>query len=210
MKSPETEKKPIPRKRPPAKKKGTQDRDTANRYKLFADAYIVNGFNATQAAKDAGYSEKTAYAQGHRLLKVAEVDMLIKNGIKAALSNADKLTLKWMTEVCRLAFSDIRDITEFDGKGVRVKSASELSDDAARTIESIEHTTTTKGIKDPVTTVSVKTRLHSKTKALELLGKYLAILNDNPPTGGDEEQLDRKLVRERIAYLEQKKRANRA
>ena len=37
--------------------------------KIFADEYIKNGGNATQAAIAAKYSEKTAYSQGQRLLK---------------------------------------------------------------------------------------------------------------------------------------------
>lgn len=41
--------------------------------KTFADEYIKNGGNATQAAIAAKYSEKTAYSQGQRLLKNVEV-----------------------------------------------------------------------------------------------------------------------------------------
>lgn len=47
--------------------------------KAFCDAYLANGMNATQAAKEAGYSEKTAYSQGNRLLKNDEVREYIKN-----------------------------------------------------------------------------------------------------------------------------------
>ncbi|WP_082034207.1 terminase small subunit [Cohnella kolymensis] len=39
---------------------------------MFADYYLVEP-NATEAAKKAGYSEKTAYSQGQRLLKHVEV-----------------------------------------------------------------------------------------------------------------------------------------
>lgn len=41
--------------------------------KAFADEYIKNGGNATQAAISAEYSSKTAYSQGQRLLKNVEV-----------------------------------------------------------------------------------------------------------------------------------------
>ena len=41
---------------------------------LFVIEYVKLGCrNATQAAKNAGYSEKTAYSQGQRLLKNVEV-----------------------------------------------------------------------------------------------------------------------------------------
>ena len=43
----------------------------------FADEYIICG-NATQAAIKAGYSEKTAYSQGQRLLKNVEIKSVLK------------------------------------------------------------------------------------------------------------------------------------
>ena len=43
----------------------------------FADYYLETG-NQTEAAKRAGYSEKTAYSQGNRLLKHVEIKEYIK------------------------------------------------------------------------------------------------------------------------------------
>lgn len=43
----------------------------------FAD-YYLKASNATEAAKKAGYSEKTAYSQGQRLLKNVEVKAYIE------------------------------------------------------------------------------------------------------------------------------------
>lgn len=45
--------------------------------KAFADEYIKNGGNASDAARKAGYSEKTAYSQGQRALKNVEVSSYI-------------------------------------------------------------------------------------------------------------------------------------
>lgn len=44
---------------------------------IFVTEYIKNGNNATQAAIAAGYSEKTAYSQGSRLLKSVEVQQYL-------------------------------------------------------------------------------------------------------------------------------------
>lgn len=44
---------------------------------IFVTEYIKNGNNATQAAISAGYSEKTAYSQGSRLLKSVEVQQYL-------------------------------------------------------------------------------------------------------------------------------------
>lgn len=43
----------------------------------FVDEYLID-LNATQAAIRAGYSEKTAYSQGQRLLKNVEIDKVVK------------------------------------------------------------------------------------------------------------------------------------
>ena len=43
-----------------------------DRQQRFVDAYLIDP-NATQAAITAGYSEKTAYSQGQRLLKNVEI-----------------------------------------------------------------------------------------------------------------------------------------
>lgn len=55
----------------------------------FAREYLVD-LNATQAAIRAGYSEKTAYSQGQRLLKNAEVQAAIA---KAQAQRAKRLQL---------------------------------------------------------------------------------------------------------------------
>ena len=44
---------------------------------LFCDEYLID-LNATQAAIRAGYSEKTAYSQGQRLLKNVEIQKQIQ------------------------------------------------------------------------------------------------------------------------------------
>ena len=47
------------------------------RQKRFADEYIISK-NATKSAIKAGYSEKTSYSIGHKLLKKAEISEYIK------------------------------------------------------------------------------------------------------------------------------------
>ena len=48
----------------------------------FADEYIINGGNATQAALTAGYSERTARSQGHRLLTNVGVKKYIEGRLE--------------------------------------------------------------------------------------------------------------------------------
>lgn len=55
--------------------------------KRFARNYIANGGNATQAALKAGYSKKSAYSQGQRLLKDVEIKQILE---KEQKKNAEK------------------------------------------------------------------------------------------------------------------------
>lgn len=71
--------------------------------KRFAEEYLIDT-NATQAAIRAGYSEKTAYSQGQRLLKHVEVQNYIKN--QAEQLHDDKIAdatevMMYLTSVVR-------------------------------------------------------------------------------------------------------------
>ncbi|MHA7967701.1 terminase small subunit [Paenibacillus sp. CAU 1782] len=72
-------------------------------HKAFADYYIETQ-NATEAAKKAGYSEKTAYSIGSRLLKKVEIDAYIKERMLSKeadrVANQDEI-LEFLTSVMR-------------------------------------------------------------------------------------------------------------
>lgn len=75
---------------------------TAQKQK-FCEAYLEKG-NATEAAKIAGYSEKTAYSQGGRLLKDVECKVYIQERLDIArsknIASADEV-LQFLTRVMR-------------------------------------------------------------------------------------------------------------
>ena len=74
--------------------------------RLFVDEYLLD-LNATQAAIRAGYSPKTAYSQGQRLLKNDEVRQLID---KAQAARAVRLQASsdWVIEELRRNHLDAR------------------------------------------------------------------------------------------------------
>lgn len=53
--------------------------------KRFVQEYVVNGFNARQAALSAGYTEKTANIESHRMVNNANLKPAIERGM--AMSN---------------------------------------------------------------------------------------------------------------------------
>lgn len=56
---------------------------------MFAQEYLIDQ-NATQAAKRTGYSEKTAYSQGQRLLKDVEVREYIQKAQEKRVERTER------------------------------------------------------------------------------------------------------------------------
>ena len=80
----------------------------------FVAEFLVD-LNATQAAIRAGYSEKTAYSQGQRLLKNVEVDA----AIKAAQAERAEKTQRTALDVLK----DIQDVSKEARDGGDLKTA---------------------------------------------------------------------------------------
>lgn len=119
--------------------------------KKFADEYLID-CNATQAAIRAGYSEKTAYSTGQRMLKNVEV----KNYIDEQLSLMHNERIADATEVMMYLTSVLRG--ESQASVVVVEGTGDGCSEA-RTIE-----------KNP----DERERL----KAAELIGKRYGIFTD--------------------------------
>lgn len=88
--------------------------------KKFVDAYIQSGGNATMAAIEAGYSKESAYSQGGRLLKNAEVAEMLKTRLAEMEEKAiakDKEVLHFLTAVLRGEISEKIPSAVGTGKG---------------------------------------------------------------------------------------------
>ncbi len=91
--------------------------------KKFADEYLVDT-NATQAAMRAGYSKKSAYSQGQRLLKKDDV----MTYIKAKAESIQDMTIADATEVMMYLTSVLRgesnaEVVVIEGCGEGVSEA---------------------------------------------------------------------------------------
>lgn len=89
------------------------------RQKRFVDFYIKTG-NASEAARLAGYSDKTAYSIGEENLRKPEISQEIEKRLKELESSrtADlKETLEYMTAVMRGETEDSVVVTVGTGKG---------------------------------------------------------------------------------------------
>lgn len=72
--------------------------------KTFIAEYLISG-NATEAAKRAGYSARTAYSTGQRLLKNVEVMQEIQQKQNEALNKAEITVSEVVTLIKEIAVS---------------------------------------------------------------------------------------------------------
>lgn len=84
------------------------------RQSRFVDEYLID-LNATQAAIRAGYSEKTAYSQGQRLLKKAEVQEAIAEAQKRAQKRVQRTMDDVLADLRAVALDAMQKIPDKDG-----------------------------------------------------------------------------------------------
>lgn len=87
-----------------------------NRQRIFIAEYCKD-FNATRAAKSAGYSAKTAYSIGQENLKKPEIAEAIKARIEELTMPADEVKMR----LAQIARGDIMDLIETAGDEVRFR-----------------------------------------------------------------------------------------
>ena len=128
-----------------------------DRQELFCEEYLKD-MNATQAAIRAGYSEKTAYSQGQRLLKHVEIKNKLQE-IREKIQDENIATIKDIEEFLSLSMNG-----EMEEEGVSVVGEGEGY---------------SKGVKSKKQ-ISAKDRI----KAAELLGKRYGMWTDRLETEG--------------------------
>jgi phage terminase small subunit len=127
------------KKRPAAKKAavkaGTGKEAAEARRRLFVEAYIQNGGNATEAAKTAGYSVVTAGQQGSRLLKDVNVQQLLGGRQEKLAAKFELTTEAVLKNLAQAIYFDPRKLYQEDGS---LKPIHELDDDAAQALAGFE------------------------------------------------------------------------
>lgn len=145
--------------------------------KIFVSAYLSER-NATKAAITAGYSPKTAYSQGQRLLKHVEVKAEITQKLAKLMGKLEISAERVLEEMARIAFADTRKLFDETGK---LKAISKLDDETAAAIGGVEYEKLYehygKGQAENIGRTT-KVKLNSKNQALEMLGRYLKLFND--------------------------------
>lgn len=143
--------------------------------KRFVAEYLVD-LNATDAAKRAGYSEKTAYAIGFENLRKPEIQEEIQRMREDQAKRTGITADRVLQEYARIAFFDPRKLFEDSGTP---KDISCLDDDTAAALAALDVYEEFVGTGEDrhLAGYTKKYKLFDKLRALEALGKHLGVFD---------------------------------
>lgn len=181
---------------------GKEARKLTKKQRVFVAEYPKD-YNATRAAKKAGYSRKTAYQIGHNLLKKVEIAEALENGMNERLRKIGIQPERVLTEMARISFSDIRKIFNEDHS---LKQPSEWDDETAAAVAGVEVFEEFFGRGNDRTLIghTKKLKIFDKTKTLEQLGKHLKLFTEKHEVTGK----DGNPIEATVSLLDLVKRAN--
>ncbi|MDN3689664.1 terminase small subunit [Cyclobacterium jeungdonense] len=134
---------------------------------LFANYYLGEaGFNATKAAKLAGYSEYTARQIGYENLTKPYIKEYIRSRSSEILDQLHITQERVLAELAKIAFSDVTEIFNEDWS---LKSKEEICPSASGAIKSLKKSD-----------FSVSVQMHDKIKALQILRDMVKDGDEHP------------------------------
>lgn len=139
------------------------------RQQLFVHHYMID-MNATQAAIRAGYSEKSAYNQGTRMMKNDEVRRAIEEAWRDKIRRADLTADDVLRLISRAAFADIRDFVDLDEHEMAINHKSDRFD--GELVTEVSEETRRMG-EEMVTTRKLK--LVNKESMIRLLAQHYGL-----------------------------------
>jgi len=136
----------------PKKKKFTP------RQEKFIEEYVMKG-NAAEAARNAGYSVKTADRIGHALLRNIEIAEEIARR-RAEIRKTSITPERIIREYLRLLNVDMKDIADWGPDGVKPRPSDALTEEQTAAISEIAETQS-----------GIKVKLHDKKGILDSLAR---------------------------------------
>lgn len=140
----------------------------------FVAEYLVD-LNATQAAIRAGYSAKTAKAQGARLLTNVDVQAAIQQARDERAKRTEITADRVLKELAHIGFANLGDFIRLVGGEPAIDLSGMTRDQAAALSEVVTEDFVIGRGDDARDVRRVKVKLHDKLGALEKLGKHLGM-----------------------------------
>ena len=147
-----------------------------NRKRAFVEHYLAH-WNASEAARLAGYSEKTAYSQGGRLLKDVEVQAAMAERLTELKAGADEVLLR-LTSHARGSMDDFLDGATLSIEQARARGRLHL-------IKKYKVTRRIEPGEEPRATIeTVEVELYDAQAAMVQIGRALGLFVDRQELTG--------------------------
>jgi phage terminase small subunit len=145
---------------------------------IFVKEYLVD-LNATQAATRAGYSAKTAYSAGQRLLKHVDVAAALASAMEKRAAKLDITAERVLGELALIGFANMQDYVRITHEGDPYINLSEMTREQAAAIAEVTTEDFTDGRGEDARDVRrVKLKFHDKKGALTDLGRHLGLFRE--------------------------------
>lgn len=142
-------------------------------------AEYLKDLNATQAAIRAGYSIRSAHAIASENLTKPAIAAIIAEQTRQRLASTELSATRTLEEIRRVGYSDIRKVFT---KGGHLRDITELSDEEAAAVSSVEVTRQRRskgqGEDADIDETLHKIKLWDKMKALDLAARHFKLLTD--------------------------------
>lgn len=170
----------MSKKIPQQTKKESPERPLTDREELFC-RNIVNGKTKIDSYVSAGYknaNRKTAYQSACRLFKKAKIQARMVVLRKEIAAKYDLTEANIYKQCAAILNADVRNYTKWGPRGVTLVDSGELTEAQALAVEEVSETVTKDG-------GTVRFKLNSKVKAMELGAKILSMVSDKPEMPGE-------------------------
>lgn len=137
----------------------------AKRRKMFVERYLVNGNNATEAAKFVGFSDKTATQEGHRMLHRPEIAALLAKRAERVVEIAQLTTERWAREMAAIGHFDPGELYDEAGNLIPIHL---LPEHVRRAIAGVK-----------LTSGGTEYKFCDKNPALANIGKHLGMFESD-------------------------------
>ncbi len=144
-------------------------------WEQFCRAYLATN-NAAQSTRDAKYSHKGANSKGTQLLANVSIAGRLAHLRSIMATKMDITAQRVIDEYAKIAFCNTQDLLLADNQ---VADISQLPPEIAAAVSSVQVETRHDNGKSKGYTEKVKFTLHSKTQALDALGKHLGIFKED-------------------------------
>jgi phage terminase small subunit len=159
----------------------TAPKKLTNKQRVFINEYL-KCFNASEAARRAGYSEKTAFSIGSENLRKPEIKAEIDNRLSDVHMGADE-ALKLLADMAR---GDIGDFMAISSVGYDFDLMAAREAGITKLIRKIKQKTTTrigkKSDDDDIEVIELEIELYSAKDAIDTILKAGGNLKDNEIT----------------------------